>query len=151
RSKARSTGSTRRRSAKRPRARRTTARSRRPSRATSRSRSTPSSLVRALRDPVSGERAEVAAHRPVSVRGPPDVVLGPAEIEVAVPGRPRRADVTVERHPGAARVDEVGSVRPRPPELLMAVAEDHGAVMDASEHPLVVLGRLWREALHVRK
>ena len=89
--------------------------------------------------------------RPVAGRRARHVVFGAAELEVAVPGRPGCPHVTVERHPDAARIDEVGAVRPGPPELLVAVAEDHGPVADPGQHALVVVGRLGREALDVRQ
>src|SRR4029453_17882785 len=62
-------------------------------------------------DPPRCELPEVAAHRSITGRRTCDVVLGSAELEVAVPGRPGRAHVAVERHPRAARIDEVGPVR----------------------------------------
>src|SRR2546422_981035 len=83
-----------------------------------------STLVAPLLDAPGRELAEVAAHRPVAGRGAGDVVLGSAELEVAVPRCPRRAHVAVERHARAARVDEVGPVRAGSPELLVTVPED---------------------------
>ena len=89
--------------------------------------------------------------RPVAGRGARHVVLGPAELEVTVPGRPGRPHVPVEGHPDAARIDEVGSVRAGPPELLVTVPEDHGPLADPGQHALVVVAGLGREALDVRQ
>src|SRR5439155_26645020 len=61
------------------------------------------------------------------------------------------AGVAVERHAGAARVDELRPVRSGPLELLMAVAEYDGALTHAREHVLLALLRLRREALDVRE
>ena len=85
------------------------------------------------------------------LRGTLDVVLDPAELELTVvtAQRVRRSHVSVERHAGAAGIDERRAVRPRPPKLQMAVAEDDGAVADAVQHPLVVVAGLRREALDV--
>src|SRR4051812_20463879 len=101
-------------------------------------------LVRAALDPPRRELAELAAHRAVARGGARDVVLGPPELEVAVPRRPGGAHVAVERHADAAGVDEIGAVGARPTELEMAVAEDDRALPDAGQQPLVVFGGLGR-------
>src|SRR5690349_13574464 len=107
-------------------------------------------LVGPALDPSRGELAEAAAHPPVRVDRALDVVLGPAEGELRLlEGRPRRTRVAVERHPDAAGVEQIGAVRPRAPELLVAVTEDDCPVVHAVEVALLVRLRLWREALDV--
>ena len=86
------------------------------------------------------ELAEVAAQRAVARGRAGDVVLGPAKLEVSVPRRPGRTRTSpssgMPTLPGLTRC---GPVRPRPPELQMAVAEDDRPVAHAGEHALVVL------------
>ena len=108
-------------------------------------------LVGAAADPLRRERAEVAADAFPGLRGTLDVVLDPAEHELTVVTAQcvRSPHVTVERHAGAAGIDQRRAVRPRPPKLQMAVTEDDGAVADAVQHPLVVVTGLRREALDV--
>ena len=74
-----------------------------------------------------------------------------AKLEHAVVAaqRVRGADVTVERHPDAAGIDEERTVRAGAPELQVAVAEHNSGVAHAGEHPFVVLVGLGRKALHV--
>ena len=85
------------------------------------------------------------------LRGTLDVVFDPAEHELTVVTAQcvRSPHVTVERHAGAAGIDQRRAVRPRPPKLQMAVTEDDGAVANTVQHPLVVVAGLRREALDV--
>src|SRR5439155_9130332 len=140
--------SNRRRAATHPRRRPRRAQPRAPPGCRARRRGSPA-LVRALLDPASGKLGEVAAHRPIRGGRGLEVVLGPPEREVAVPGRPGGASVAVERHSGAARVDEVAAVRTRATELEMAVAEDDRPVADAGKQALLPLLRLRSEAVVV--
>ena len=110
-------------------------------------------LVGPAADPLRRKLAERAAELLPGLRGPLDVVLDAAKLELAVVAtqRVRRAHVSVERHADAARVDERRSVRARPAELQVAVAEDDRLVADAVQHPLVVVAGLGRKALDVRQ
>src|ERR671910_3732106 len=100
-------------------------------------RSARGELVRAVLETSGGELAELA--EPAEAGGRTlDVVLGAAKREVSVACRPRRTAVAVQRHPGAPRVEEVGTVRTGPPELLVAVPEDHSAVAYPREQALLV-------------
>src|SRR5205807_3584225 len=103
--------------------------------------------VGTLLDPSGRKFAEVATHRAVRSRGALHVVLRPSERELTVPRRPRGAPVAVERHSGAARVDEVGAVRAGAAELKMAVTEDDRPVADSGEQPLLTLLRLGGKAI----
>src|SRR5512133_738212 len=108
-------------------------------------------LVEAPEDPPGGELAEVAAHRAIGRRGSLDVVLRAPEAEVAVARRPGGSDIAVQGHPHAAGIEQIGAVRARTPELLVAVAEDdRPVVLTRKQPPLPLLG-LWREALVVGK
>ena len=85
-------------------------------------------LVGAAADPLRGKRPERAGDRLPALRGALDVVFDPAKLEltVVVAQRVGRPHISVERHAGAARIDERRSVRARPTKLLVAVAEDDG-------------------------
>src|SRR5512133_621403 len=67
--------------------------------------------VGAALESTRGELAEVAAHRAVTGRGAGDLVLGAAEFEVSVPGRPGCPHVAVERHPDTPWIDQVRVIR----------------------------------------
>src|SRR5205085_903870 len=97
--------------------------------------------VRAVLDPVD-DRLGPLAVRPHLRRGPLDVVLRPAQLELpVVVERPRGARVAVERHADAARVHELRLVRPGPTELDVAVAEEDRSPRLAGEQPLRRLAR----------
>ena len=82
-----------------------------------------------------------------------DVVRGAPKLQLAAvaPNRPSGPRVAVERHTDAAGIDEVTVVRPRTPELQVAVAEDDLPLVDAGEQPNVVVAGLGREAVDVRE
>src|SRR6266511_968376 len=66
--------------------------------------------------------------------------LWAAAVAAVLPKRISCTNVAVERHPDAPGVDQLGSVRPGPAELDVAVTEDDGAVVNPGE-PFDVLGR----------
>src|SRR4029453_10983789 len=100
-------------------------------------------------DAVDDRRGPLAV-RAHSCGRPLDVVLGSAEVDLAVfVERPRRAAISVERRADTARVHELRSVRSWPPELQMAVAEDDPPRGFAVEHSFLTSLRLRREALDV--
>ena len=79
-----------------------------------------------------------------------DVVLGALEREVAaVPHRPSRARVAVERHARRARVHELVVLRTAPAELDVRVPEDERAPGERPDAQLVGVLRLAREAVDV--
>src|SRR5919197_3294374 len=92
-------------------------------------------LVRAALDPSCDHLAKGAAHPPVSGGGALDVVLSSPELELTrvAAHRPGSAAVAVERHADATWIQQLPPVRPRPAELLMAVAEH--------DHPVVHAGQ----------
>src|SRR5205823_5916026 len=106
-------------------------------------------LVGAARDPSRCHLAEAAAHLPVGGHGPLDVVVGPAELELAVLGAdgPGSAAIPVQRHPDAAGVEEIGAGRTGPQERLVTRAEHDYPLGHAGEHPRLAPPSLRREAL----
>jgi hypothetical protein len=65
--------------------------------------------------------------------------------------RPRGTRIPVERRPDASRIDDQRSVRPRPPELAVAVTEQDRSLGFAREQPLLAGLASWREALDIGK
>src|SRR5918995_1420541 len=82
--------------------------------------------VRAATGSLGGHLPEAAAELFPRLRDALDVELDAPELElpVVVPQGVRGANVAIERHADAPGIDQRRSVRSRPPELQMAVAED---------------------------
>ena len=81
----------------------------------------------------------------------PPVVLDTPQLDapVVVQQRVGGAVVVVERHPHAARVDELDALRRRALELDVGVAEDDAPLRDPAHELGVLVARLVREADHV--
>src|SRR6266480_7070470 len=107
--------------------------------------------VAAVQQPLGDLLAPVV---PTHLRdGGSDVIRGAPKLQLAVVAsdRPSGPRVAVERHADAAGIDEVGVVRPRAPELDMAMTEDHLPFLHAGEQPNVVVAGLRRKAVDVRE